>query len=254
MYKNHYLTSLIISLLLEMSFPAFADTTTAIPKNKEPVECTDSQNYDQIDCQRALDMIQWKNNQDKLPDNQRKTNAGLGEDLLIEKATGYRIGTHKVQVLGQKNVGVALKVGTINDTKVFLVSGVCSLDNPIEILKNTVDFTMLYVECDSMNKANNTFSYYSFDKQSKRLVVLLQGEGRSGGKEPTQTFTNGLYKFIWHNYQTLDNGKYFSVYYDYKISDTTESGVKCTRVWDKDAGCDIETVPALVPGKYKILD
>jgi hypothetical protein len=63
-----------------------------------------------------------------------------------------------------------------------------------------------------------------------------------------------LYKFIWHNYQTLDNGKYFSVYYDYKISDTTESGVKCMRVWDKDAGCDIEAVPALVSGKYKILD
>jgi hypothetical protein len=82
MYKNSYY-SLIIGLLLGMRFPAFEETTIASPKNNEPVECTDSQNYDQMDCQRALDMVQWKNNQNKLPDNQRKTNPGLGEELLI---------------------------------------------------------------------------------------------------------------------------------------------------------------------------
>jgi hypothetical protein len=256
MYKK-YCSSIMIILLLSVSLTAWADVASAIPKDKVPVECTDSENYDQADCQRALDMIQWKNNQDKLPDDQRKTNAGLGENLLIEKITGYRIGPHRIRVAGHQKDGIAIKIGTSNDTKMFLVSGVCDIGNSINVVKNTPNFTLFYAECDSTNRrgnVDNSFDYYSFDKQSKRLVMLLQGEGRSGGKEPTQTFDNGLYKFLWRNYQTLDNGKYFSVYYDYKISDTTESGVKCTRVWDKDAGCDIETVPALVPGKYKILD
>lgn len=259
MCKNCY-SSLIISLLLWVSFGACADATTAIPKvtkDKNPIECTDNQNYDQTDCQRVLDLIRWTKEQEKVPDNQRLLVAGLGEDVLIEKATGYRIGPHKVRVNGHQKDGVAIKIGIQNAATMFLVSGVCDIDNSIEVLKNTPDFTLFYEECTSVARRggqDNLFYYYSFDKQSKRLVVLLQGEGRSGGKEPTQTYNNGLYKFIWRNYQKLEDGKYFSVYYDYKISDTTDSGVKCTRVWDKDAGCDIETVPALVPGKFKVLD
>jgi hypothetical protein len=246
--------SLSVSLLLGMSFSVCAATTST----KVPIECTDSQNYDQTDCQRALDMIQWTKGQEKVSDDQRTLVAGLGEDVLVEKATGYRVGPHKIKLVEDKTDSVAVKIGTRGKSQMFFVhGGICDIGNSIDVVKNTPDFTLFYVECQSTNRrgnVDNSFDYYSFDKQSKRLVMLLQGEGRSGGKEPTQTFDNGLYKFIWHNYQTLDNGKYFSVYYDYKISDTTESGVKCTRVWDKDAGCDIETVPALVPGKYKILD
>ena len=75
---NKRYVSLLFGALLCISVNAIADANSPIVKKKLPIECTDRENYDQTDCAKALELKQWVNNQDNVPDSQRKKNAELG--------------------------------------------------------------------------------------------------------------------------------------------------------------------------------
>jgi hypothetical protein len=253
MFIKSYL-SLVISSLLGMSLTAYADTSHPTANVKEPVECTDNQNYDQTDCQRAIERIQLIMNDEKLPDNKRHLYAVLGQDLLVEKATGFRIGLHKIINGERKKPSVAVEIGIPGKSQIFAISGVCDIGNSLEVVKNTPDFMLFNEECEATNRSggrDNSFYYYNFDKRYKRLDVLLQNMDRQP-KEPTQTYSKGLYKFLWNNY---NNGSAkFSIYNDYIITGPREQDLKCIRYSDEDAGCTINYIAPLIPGKYKVVD
>lgn len=253
MLKNLY-ASLVFSTLLCISVNAFADATAPVVKRELPIECTDRENYDQMDCHRALDLIQWTKDQEKVPDNQRTLVAGLGEDVLVEKETGYRIGPHKFSGGGSKGDGVAIKVGAPGRTQMFLVSGVCSIGNSINVLKNTPDFTFFYAECDSLdnrkNQRDDRRDYYVFDKHYNRLDLLLPYSEIEQATRPKLTFSKAIYQFYWEDHMAERTKQ--TIYFDFKITGKNPGNLKCIRSWNDD--CDIAPQTLLVPGTYKVLD
>jgi hypothetical protein len=89
----------------------------------------------------------------------------------------------------------------------------------------------LFEEIDRRLKADDggdLFYYYNFDKHYKRLFVVFQAVSHQV-KEPTQTFSKGLYKLIWRNYSNGD-GKPFSMHYDYKITGNRPDNWECVGV------------------------
>jgi len=252
MFNNQYI-SLLFGTLCCISLNVVADTTVPVVKKPLPIECTDRENYDQTDCAKALELKQWVQNQDNIPDSQRKKNAELGEDLLVEKATGFRVGLHKIMNGNRKEASIAVKIGVPNTTQMFAISGDgCDIDHAIRILQDTSEFTFFYEKCESTDhRIGNNYSYYSFDKNYKRLDVLIQAANYQA-RQPILTLANGLYKLLWRNYNN-GNGK-FSMYFDYKITGNRPDDLKCIRAWDEDVGCNFDMISPLVSGKYKVID
>lgn len=242
-------------MLFCVSSNAFSDRIASpVVKQRPPIECTDSDNYDQTDCAKALELRQWIKNQENSPDKKFLI-ATIGNDVLIEKKSGYRIGLHKIKKVGDKNDSVAIKIGILGQTQMFVIDAVCNIGNSIKVLKNTSDFTLFRSACtatDQHGKINDSFNYYNFDKHYKRLDVLFQYEEKQVN-EPTQTFSSGLYKFLWRNYSN-GNERPFSKYYDYKITGNRSGDLKCVRAWDDDAGCNIGFVTPISSGQYRVLD
>jgi hypothetical protein len=257
MLKNRYLSVLFIMLFCADG-NVFADTAAPVTKQRLPIECTDSVNYDQTDCAKALELRQWVKNQENIPDNKRLLIATVGDDILVEKETGYRIGPHKVKIGNILEPSIAVKIGTPSAAQMFVISGVCDIGNGVEVIQNTIDFTLFRKRCASTDRrlkaddGGDLFYYYNFDKHHKRLDVVFQAVSQQV-KEPTQTFSNGLYKLFWRNYNN-GNGKPFSMYFDYKITGNRADDLKCIRAWNEDVGCNFDMLSPLVSGKYKVID
>lgn len=77
-----------------------------------------------------------------MPDKKRLLVAGFGEDVLIEKATGFRIGPHKIETAASKQALIGIKIGMPNAKKMYVIGGVggWELGAFIEVLNNAPQF------------------------------------------------------------------------------------------------------------------
>lgn len=97
---------IVLAALLAISAPV------CVTGSDKPLrECTDP-DYDMTDCEKALELERWKKNQEHVPDNRRLRIASFGQDVLVEKATGYRIGLEKIRMAQSKHTLTGVRFGT----------------------------------------------------------------------------------------------------------------------------------------------
>ena len=255
--KKYYL--LAFSAFLLVSINAHADTKALIVKKKLPIECTNSEDYDMADCERAQQLERWTKEQEKIPANKRhaRASASFGEDLLVEKKTGYRIGIHKIQTTKFKKVSIGVKIGVPGNTKMYAIGAAegCDISSSIDILKNAPEFTFFRRACDYSRKNGKrdvSFYYYNFAKRYNRLDAIIQSAPYQD-EFPTLTFAKNVYKFRWLSYKQEDDGRSNPIFYDFKITGKRPEDIKCLRTWNDE--CDIALQDDPLPtSQYKILD
>lgn len=259
MFINKYCL-LAFSAFLLVSINAHAGTNAVIVKKKLPIECTNSEDYDMTDCEKAQQLERWTKEQEKIPANKRhaRASASLGEDLLVEKKTGYRIGIHKIQTTKFKKVSIGVKIGVPGNAKMYAIGAAegCDISNSIDILKNAPEFTFFRWVCahtrPTSGRRDVDFTYYNFAKRYDRLDAIMQSAPYQD-KFPTLTFAKNVYKFRWLSYKQEDDGRSNPIFYDFKITGKRPEDIKCLRTWNDE--CDIALQDDPLPAsQYKILD
>lgn len=246
---------LLVGLFFCMGFNAHAkDTAPAFFPKKLPIECRDRETYDLSDCDSTMRLEFKKEEQDKLPDNQRINFTQLGDNLLLEKATGLRAGLYKIQITADKNPSTGFIIGTQKSALTYGIGSFegCNRGSAIKILKNAPEFTFFYWQCDDLRpnrRETQYFNYYIFDKRYNRLDSILSSSHQE--KLPTLTLSKGLYKFNWLDYRQSD-GSSNPIFYNFKITGNRPVDLKCGRTWNDE--CDITMIAPLTSGQYKVLD
>ncbi|TCV81086.1 hypothetical protein [Sulfurirhabdus autotrophica] len=245
---------LILSAFLCFIFIANAKDVTSNTKKKLPIECTDHDNFDMTDCEKARQLEQWVRDQEKVPDDKRFLSAMMGEDLLIEKFSGFRIGLHKIQIAVIKDMVTSVKIGVPNVTGMYAMGAAngCDIISSIDILNNTEYFTFFRWECQSTKKngaREKRYDYYNYDKHYRRLDNVISSSYQK--IYPSLTYTKGTYKFQWLNYKQSD-GTPNPIFYNFKISGNRPADLKCGRTWNDE--CDITMIAPIPQNQYKILD
>lgn len=254
--KRYYLLAFSAFFLASMN--THAHTNAVVVKKKLPIECTDRENYDSVDCEKAQQLKQWTKDQEKVPDKKRLLVAGFGEDVLIEKATGFRIGPHKIETAASKQALIGIKIGMPNAKKMYVIGGVggCDLGAFIEVLNNAPQFVFFVWQCDYRDrdgKRNSRFNYYNFDKRYSRLDNVFSTHGYNNKSNPTLTFTNGSYNFRWKKHVAEKGFKPDFIFNDFKITGNRPDDLTCSRSWNDE--CDIAQQDGPIPtSQYKTVD
>lgn len=250
--KNYLLVAFSMVLVTDLW------VSTAAAKNRPLRECTDP-DYDMADCERALRVQQRKKDQEKLSDNERQLLAGLGEDVLVEKATDYRAGVHKIQIVKPRDTVTGVRFGAPDDWKTFVLGDVagCDISNFIEILKNTRDFTYFRWTCEftwpTNRRRDTNIHYLNYDKRHNRLDELFSAHGYNSKSGPSFTFTNGVYKFSWKDHVAEKGLQADNIYYDFKITGNRPQDLKCLKSWNGECDIALRAGP-LKPNEYRIVD
>ena len=225
--------------------------------NKPLRECTDP-DYDMTDCEKAVQLRQWIKDQEQVPDNQRLRTASLGEDVLVEKATGYRMGLHKIQIARSKRPVSGIRFGTTDNWKMFILGSAdgCDVSNYVKVLKNTPEFTFIKWACEftrpRRNRRDTHFHYLNFDKRYNRLDAIIQGvSGRN--TSPTLTLVKGTYRFRWLDYKQETSGEPNPQFYDFKITGPRPEDIKCFKSWNEECDIALRDGP-LKPSEYRIIE
>ena len=243
---------IVLTALLVVSAPmCFAGS------HKPPRECIDPY-YDSTDCEKAFQLRRWKKDQEKVPDNQRHRMASLGEDVLVEKATGYRMGLHKIQIARSKRPVSGIRFGTPGNWKMFILGSAdgCDVSNYVDVLKNTPEFTFFQWTCEftwpTSQRRDTNFGYLVYDRRFDRLDAIIQGA--PGQKtSPTLTFDKGTYRFRWLGYKQEDSGESNPLFYDFKITGPRPEDIKCFKSWNDECDIALRDGP-LKSNEFKIFD
>lgn len=189
-----------------------------------------------------------------MSDEKRIKFAVLGDDLLVEKKTGYRIGLYRIRRVASKYDGTGVKLGFPNVSKMYVIGSTdCDFLNSVNVLKNTAEFIFFNWECQSTNKdgtREQVYLYYNFDKRYSRLDHIAHADYQKN--QPTLTLTKGVYKFRWLDYKQSD-GSANPIFYDFKVTGNRPSDLKCSRTWNDECDLSLQDDP-LPPNQYKILD
>lgn len=242
----------VLTALLVISAPmCFAGS------HKPPRECIDP-DYDMTDCEKAFQLRRWIKDQEKVPDNKRLRMASFGEDVLVEKATQYRMGLHKLRMTRSKNHVTGARFGTPGGWKMFVLGGAdgCELSNYVEVLKNTPEFTFIKWACEftwpTSKRRDIHFDYLVYDRRYDQLVSIIQSAPRQTAS-PTLTLEKGMYRFRWLGYKQENSGKPNPQFYDFKITGKRPEDLECFRSWNDECDIDLRDGP-LKPSEYKIVE
>ena len=243
---------IVLTALFAISAPVcFAGT------NKPLRECTDP-DYDMTDCEKAVQLRQWIKDQEKVPDHQRLRMASFGEDVLVEKATGYRMGLHKMRIKGSQDRVTGVRFGMPGQWRMFVLGDTdgCELGNYVEVVRNTPEFTFIKWVCGftwpTSQRRDTNFGYLVYDRRLDRLVSIIQGvSGRN--TSPSLSLGKGTYRFRWLDYKQENSGKPNPLFYDFKITGKRSEDLDCFKSWNDECDIDFSDGP-LKPSEYKIVE
>lgn len=265
MSKKFYL--LVIMVLMLITIKAQADFKVKPDGNGGffpeyiPPACRkpDRENYDDLYCAHEMGKLDKALANEELPDEQRNKHQFIGGSILVEKKTGLRAGLYKIQIEGDPNPSSGFIIGTDKHALMFAVGDyvTCDVDNDIEIIKNTSEFTLFYWSCGykSHGKEILIYNYINYDKHYQRLDMIFQAAGYVNSVivgEPKLNLVKGQYQFRWPDFQHPDGDK-ANIYYDFKFTGSDFEDYKCMRSWNDDCTLYPQD-PPIPPGKYKILE
>lgn len=243
---------IVLTALLAISAPV------CVAGSDKPLrECTDP-DYDMTDCEKAVQLRQWIKDQEKVPDNQRHLLAGFGEDVLVERATGYRVGLHKILIKGSKDRVTGVRFGMPGRWNMFVLgdAGGCDVSNFVKVLKNTSEFTFFQWACEftrpRRNRRDINFDYIVYDRRYDRLDAIIQSA--PGQKtSPSLTLVKGTYSFRWLGYKQENSGEPNPLFYDFKITGPRPEDIKCFKSWNDECDIALRDGP-LKSNEFKIVD
>ena len=242
---------IVLTALLAISAPVFAGS------HKPPRECINP-DYDSTDCEKAFQLRRWKKDQEKVPDHQRLRMASFGEDVLVEKATGYRMGLHKLRMTRSKNYVTGVRFGTPGHWKMFILGGAdgCELSNYVEVLQNAPEFTFIKWACEftwpTSQRRDIKFGYLVYDRRYYRLDAIIQSAPRQKAL-PTLTLVKSAYRFRWLGYKQENSGESNPIFYDFKITGPRPDDLECFKSWNDECDIALSDGP-LKPSEYKIVE
>ena len=242
---------IVLTALFAISAPVFAGS------HKPPRECIDP-DYDSTDCEKAFQLRRWIKDQEKVSDNQRLRMASFGEDVLVEKAAGYRMGLHKMRIKGSQDGVTGVRFGMPGQWKMFVLGDAdgCDVSNFVKVLKNTREFIFFEWTCEftrpRRNRKDINFDYLVYDIRFDRLDAIIQSA--PGQKtSPTLTLEKGTYRFRWLGYKQENSGEPNPLFYDFKITGPRPEDIKCFKSWNEECDIALRDGP-LKPSEYKIVE
>lgn len=189
------------------------------------------------DKERAIEIKSWKEKQAKVTDAKRFMIAGFGSDILVEKETNFKIGTHPYKKNNDQLIELRIIFNKKYTSYILGSTDTCP-DSSFKILDNQPSFTYLVNSCFYKNKRgeeDNSYTYIIFDKR-KNTAATIETTSSNRAKEPTLTLSNVTYKYRWSG--PREDGKKINVAFDFKINSSTD--VVCTKSWNDECASPLE--------------